>query len=103
MSSGPKARRPLTSRLMTPVLVDARSGHVTHVVALRLISTPWRYPGRCILATMAGLPLKILWTLFDVIAIIVLGSGLYLWMAKRISRSARTDLAAAEAVLMSAK
>lgn len=29
-----------------------------------------------------GLPLKILWTLLDLAAIVVLGSGLYLWLRK---------------------
>jgi uncharacterized iron-regulated membrane protein len=30
-----------------------------------------------------GLPLKILWALLDVMAIVVLYSGIYLWLAKR--------------------
>jgi uncharacterized iron-regulated membrane protein len=30
-----------------------------------------------------GLPLKIIWALLDVIAIVVLASGLYLWLRKR--------------------
>ena len=31
----------------------------------------------------AGLPLKILWALLDVVAIVVLVSGLYLWLGRR--------------------
>ena len=30
-----------------------------------------------------GLPLKIVWALLDIISIVVLGSGLYLWIARR--------------------
>ena len=30
-----------------------------------------------------GLPLKIIWALFDLVTIFVLASGLYLWFARR--------------------
>jgi uncharacterized iron-regulated membrane protein len=30
-----------------------------------------------------GLPLKIIWALLDLISIVVLGSGLYLWLGRR--------------------
>ena len=30
-----------------------------------------------------GVPLKIIWALLDVVTIIILGSGLYLWVARR--------------------
>jgi len=30
-----------------------------------------------------GLPLKIVWALLDLIAIVVLGSGVYLWLGRR--------------------
>jgi uncharacterized iron-regulated membrane protein len=29
------------------------------------------------------MPLKVIWALLDVITIVVLGSGLYLWIARR--------------------
>ncbi len=32
-----------------------------------------------------GLPLKIIWGLFDIVLIVVLVSGLYLWLSKRKS------------------
>ncbi len=32
-----------------------------------------------------GLPLKIIWALLDLVTIAVLGSGLYLWLARRKS------------------
>jgi uncharacterized iron-regulated membrane protein len=36
-----------------------------------------------------GLPLKVLWALLDLITIVLLGSGLYLWIARRQSHAAR--------------
>lgn len=30
-----------------------------------------------------GLPMKVLWALLDIAAIVILGSGLYLWLARR--------------------
>jgi uncharacterized iron-regulated membrane protein len=32
-----------------------------------------------------GLPLKILWALLDIVTILVLGSGVYLWLGRRRS------------------
>ena len=37
----------------------------------------------------AGLPLKIIWALLDVITIAVIGSGFYLWMARRTRKRGR--------------
>jgi uncharacterized iron-regulated membrane protein len=74
---------PVTSRLLTPVLIDAQSGALIdqrampwYVTAL-LISQPLHF------GDYGGMPLKILWALLDIIAIIVLGSGVYLWIKKR--------------------
>jgi uncharacterized iron-regulated membrane protein len=74
---------PLTSRLFKPMLVDARTGEVTdqrdlpwYVTAL-LISQPLHF------GDYGGLPLKVLWAILDLLAIVVLGSGLYLWLKKR--------------------
>ena len=74
---------PLTKTLLTPALVDARSGELT---AMR--SMPW-YAQALLLSQplhfgdYGGLPLKILWAVLDIITIIVLGSGLFLWLDKR--------------------
>ncbi len=72
----------LTSRLLTPVLVDARSGAVTakpdlpwYLTAL-LVSQPLHF------GDYGGLPMQILWALLDIATIIVLGSGLYLWLKR---------------------
>ena len=77
-----KGRTPLTSRLFSPVLVDARTGRLTSVVGM-----PWYLRALEISRPLhfgdyGGTPLKILWALLDLVTIVVLGSGLYLWGAR---------------------
>ena len=78
-----KGATPATDRLLTPALVDVRTGRLTamrrmpwYMLALRL-SQPLHF------GDYAGLPLKILWALLDLGAIAILGSGLYLWLGRR--------------------
>ena len=47
------------------------------------------FPARLHFGDYGGLPLKILWALLDVVTIVVLGSGLYLWWARRKATDAR--------------
>jgi len=79
----------LTSFLYSPILVDAKTGRLTAVVkmpwylrALEL-SRPLHY------GNYGGVPLKIIWALLDVLTIVVLASGLYLWFARRKAMDAR--------------
>lgn len=78
--------KPLTSQLFSPVLVDGKTGSLGAVVKMPFylrsieVSRPLHF------GNYGGMPLKILWALFDVVAIVVLISGLYLWFAKRKSR-----------------
>jgi uncharacterized iron-regulated membrane protein len=79
-------RTHLTSRLFDPVLVDVTTGRVTSVVEM-----PWylRVLEVCRplhFGDYGGVPLKILWAIFDVAAIIVLITGLILWFTRRKSR-----------------
>jgi len=78
-----KGKTPVTSRLFTPVLVDVETGAMTisnglpwYLRALE-VSRPLHF------GDYGGLPLKILWALFDVALIVVLMSGLYLWLSHR--------------------
>lgn len=74
---------PLTKKLLTPALIDAQTGELT---AMR--SMPW-YAQALLLSQplhfgdYGGLPLKILWAVLDLFSIVVLGSGLYLWLGRR--------------------
>lgn len=83
---------PLTERIVQPVLIDAATGELTatpevpgYILTL-LLSQPLHF------GDYGGLPLKIIWALLDVVTIIVLGSGLYLWV-KRNRGSAETRVA----------
>lgn len=73
----------LTSRLLMPALVDAKTGALTDARSM-----PW-YVNTLFLSEplhfgdYGGMPLKIIWALFDIAAIIVLITGIYLWMARR--------------------
>ncbi|MFT3976160.1 MAG: PepSY-associated TM helix domain-containing protein [Sphingomonas bacterium] len=75
-------KTPLTAQLFSPVLVDARTGALTAVVRMPWylraleISRPLHF------GNYGGLPLKVIWALLDLATIVVLGSGLYLWLGK---------------------
>ncbi|MDX3904073.1 MAG: PepSY domain-containing protein [Pigmentiphaga sp.] len=80
---------PLTSRLLQPVLVDAKTAEVTATPKL-----PWYLTGLLISQPLhfgdyGGMPMKILWALLDIATIIVLGSGLYLWLKRRHPATSR--------------
>ncbi|MDN4588924.1 hypothetical protein DBA29_10505 [Xenophilus aerolatus] len=77
-----KGNEPFTSKLLQPVLVDAKTAEVTaapklpwYLTAL-LVSQPLHF------GDYGGMPMQILWALLDIATIIVLGSGLYLWLRK---------------------
>lgn len=81
-----KGDTPVTSHLLRPVLVDAQTSALTDTRELPwymkalLLSQPLHF------GNYGGLPLKIIWALLDIIGIIVLGSGLYLWVKKYARR-----------------
>jgi uncharacterized iron-regulated membrane protein len=74
--------QPLTSRLLKPVLLDGETAEVAGTRDLPLylkalfISQPLHF------GDYGGLPLKIIWALLDALTIVVIGSGLYLWLVK---------------------
>ncbi|WP_412069009.1 PepSY-associated TM helix domain-containing protein [Rubrivirga sp. IMCC43871] len=78
--AGAEAR---TERLFTAVMVDAATGDVREVASMPwytqvlFVSQPLHF------GDYGGLPLKVLWALLDLLAIVVLGSGVYLWLKKR--------------------
>ncbi|NIJ39164.1 putative iron-regulated membrane protein [Sphingopyxis panaciterrae] len=73
----------LTERLLTPVLVDAETGAFVDARPM-----PWYAQALFVSQPLhfgdyGGLPLKILWAILTGFTIIVLSSGLYLWLGKR--------------------
>ncbi|MCC2643001.1 MAG: Peptidase [Nitrospira sp.] len=78
-----RGQTPVTARLLTPLLIDAETAEVTdsrslpwYLIVL-LLSQPLHF------GDYGGMPLKILWALLDLLTIVVLVSGLYLWWKKR--------------------
>ena len=89
-----RGNEPLSARLLQPVLVEARTLAVTsspelpwYLTAL-LVSQPLHF------GDYGGLPMQILWAVLDIASIIVLGSGLYLWLRKGQPANARDHVAA---------
>lgn len=79
----------LTSHLFTPVLIDASTLELTAAAErpwymdLLGMSQPLHY------GDYGGLPMQILWAVLDVLTIVVLGSGLYLWWVRRRGNGSR--------------
>lgn len=74
---------PLTKKLLTPALIDAETGELT---AMRKM--PWYAQGLLLSQPLhfgdyGGMPMKILWATLDLATIVILGSGLYLWLGRR--------------------
>lgn len=73
----------LTSKLLKPILIDAKTGQLSDARDM-----PW-YMNALFLSEplhfgdYGGITLKIIWAIFDLLTIIVLITGLYLWFARR--------------------
>jgi len=80
-----KGSSPLTARLFTPVLVDARTGALTAAVQMPWYLRALEVSRPLHFGDYGGLPLKIIWALLDLVTIVVLASGLYLWLSRRRS------------------
>lgn len=74
---------PLTERMLTPALIDAETGRLTAVRAMPWYSVALSFAQPLHFGDYGGLPLKLLWAVLDGFTIMVLGSGLYLWLGKR--------------------
>ena len=91
-----RGKTPLKARLLKPALIDAKTGKLTDMrdmpffVNALFISEPLHF------GDYGGMPLKVIWALFDIATIVVLGSGVYLWFARR--KSSRDQLARMEAM-----
>ena len=74
---------PLTSHLLTPALIDAETLAMTDRREM-----PWYLKGLFLSKPLhfgdyGGLPMKIIWALMDALTIVVLISGVVLWVARR--------------------
>jgi uncharacterized iron-regulated membrane protein len=74
---------PLTSRLLTPALVDAETGSLTDIRPMPWYATALFLSQPLHFGDYGGLPLKVLWAALDLATIVVLWSGLRLWWTRR--------------------
>ena len=82
---------PVTEHLIAPVLINASSGQVAG-----LREMPWYTKALALSRPLhfgdyGGLLLKIIWAVLDVILLIVLVSGLYLWWKKYTSNATESQ------------
>jgi uncharacterized iron-regulated membrane protein len=74
---------PATSRLVRPILVNAHTAQVVSAqplpwyLTLLLVSEPLHF------GDYGAMPLKVLWAALDLIAIVILSSGVYLFAARK--------------------
>lgn len=81
---------PLTSRILKPAVVDADTGELTDMRDMPLYAKALFVSQPLHFGDYGGLPLKVLWALLDIITIVVLISGLYLWLRKpKLAQTAR--------------
>ncbi|MDH4871940.1 PepSY-associated TM helix domain-containing protein [Pseudomonas sp. BN515] len=87
----------LTAHLWTPVLIDARTLEVTAVA-----HRPWYMDALAMSQPLhfgdyGGRPMQLLWAALDILTIIVLGSGLYLWWVRQRRSAGQRSTEAATA------
>lgn len=74
--------RPLTSHLLTPALVEARTGDLTDARAMPLLNRALMISKPLHFGDYGGLPLKVIWALLTLATIWVLWTGLLLWLRR---------------------
>ena len=74
---------PLTERMLTPALIDAETGTFTAARAMPWYNKSLSLSRPLHFGDYGGLPLKILWAALDLFTIVILVTGLYLWIGKR--------------------
>jgi uncharacterized iron-regulated membrane protein len=80
-----KGITPLRAHLFAPVMIDAETGKLAGVLTLPWYVRVLELSRPLHFGNYGGMPLKIIWALLDLVTIIVLGSGLYLWLGGRRS------------------
>lgn len=88
---------PLTEHIVTPVLIDARTGEFAAMREMPWYNKALALSGPLHFGDYGGVPLKAIWFVLDVFTIVVLITGLYLWWARRRGTSTATTRADAEA------
>ena len=74
---------PFTQRLLTPALIDGATGELTDVRPMPLTMKALQLSQPLHFGDYGGLPLKLLWATLTCSTLVVLGSGIYLWLGRR--------------------
>ena len=77
---------PLTENLITPVLVHAGTGDVAGIREMPWYTKALSLSRPLHFGDYGGLLLKLIWFLLDLVTIIILASGVYLWIGKGRTR-----------------
>jgi uncharacterized iron-regulated membrane protein len=77
-----KGKTALTEKLLTPVLIDAQTGALTDMREMPWYVTAFRLSQPLHFGDYGGLPLKMVWALLDLVTIVVLASGLSVWLTR---------------------
>ncbi|QTD55863.1 PepSY-associated TM helix domain-containing protein [Parasphingorhabdus cellanae] len=77
----------LTRNMLTVVLINAATGKLEAVQEMPWYMKALLYSQPLHFGDYGGLPMKILWAIFDLALIFLLGSGLYLWKRKWTKRT----------------
>jgi uncharacterized iron-regulated membrane protein len=83
--------QPLASKLVMPVLINAADGSLSEKRELPLYAKALFLSKPLHFGDYGGMPLKIIWAVLDAITLGVLGSGLYLRLARRRPAPARVN------------
>ena len=75
--------RPVTQHLLTPALVDARSGRLTDARTMPVINQALMMSKPLHFGDYGGLPLKLVWAALTLATIWVLWTGIMLWLRRR--------------------
>ncbi|MGV3635310.1 MAG: PepSY-associated TM helix domain-containing protein [Pseudorhodoplanes sp.] len=91
-----RGETPLTSRLLRPALIEAETGKLTDSRDLPLYATALLVSQPLHFGDYGGMPLKVVWAIMTIATIVVLVTGLYLWVVRiRRRRAARPAVRAA--------
>ncbi|MET4700223.1 putative iron-regulated membrane protein [Constrictibacter sp. MBR-5] len=74
---------PATQQLLTPALIDSQTGELTAMASMPWYMLVLRLSQPLHFGDYGGMPMKILWAVLDLVTIVILGSGLYLWLGRR--------------------
>lgn len=82
-----RGNKPLTERLLKPALIDAKTGELSDMRDLPFFVNAYFISQPLHFGDYGGIPMKVIWAIFDLATIFVLISGIYLWFARRKSNA----------------